>query len=75
MNTKDELIVKRFGETAARIRNEKGLSLRQVAARCELAHSTISAIETGQLNVTLLTMIQLSKGLDVPASKLLEFKY
>jgi transcriptional regulator with XRE-family HTH domain len=68
------VIQKKFGDHLRKIRESKELSLRQVSYNCELDDSNISKIEHGKFNVTLATIIELAKGLDVPAKKLLDFE-
>jgi len=67
-------ILKAFGSNLKKIRNSKGLSLRKLAAECSsLDHSDIAKIERGETNATLLTIIQLAKGLDVPPEELFKW--
>ena len=75
MPIKDELVLKRFAENLSRIRISQELSIRQLATRCGTSHSNIILIERGEKNVTLLTMIRLAEGLQVPLTKLVDFKY
>lgn len=75
MPKKEESILKNFGEHVKHIRSNKNLSLRAVAAKCELQFSKVGRIERGEVNVTLLTMIELAEGLDVPLNKLVNFDY
>lgn len=67
-------IQERFGAVIKRIREEKGLSLRSLAANCELDDSQISKIENGKRNIQLSTIIELAKGLNVEPKELLDFK-
>ncbi len=62
-----------FGENLQKIRNEKGLSLRALAAKCDVDDSKISKIENGKFNITLATIVELAKGLDVKPKDLLDF--
>jgi len=62
-----------FGEKLRRIRAEKELSLRELAARCNLYDSKISKIESGKYNIQLSTIFELAKGLDVEPKDLLDF--
>ncbi|WP_233268911.1 helix-turn-helix domain-containing protein [Mucilaginibacter lacusdianchii] len=62
-----------FGSNLKRIREEKNLSLRTLAANCELDDSQISKIENGKKNIQLSTIFELAKGLNVPPKELLEF--
>lgn len=63
----------RFGQNLKRIRESKGLSLREVASRCDLDNSNISKIENGQFNIQLSKIFELAKGLGVDAKDLLDF--
>jgi transcriptional regulator with XRE-family HTH domain len=66
-----EVLKKKFGATIQALRKSKGLTLRQVAAACQLDNSKIAKIEDGKFNVSLSTIIELSRGLGVDASILL----
>ncbi|TCC99985.1 helix-turn-helix domain-containing protein [Pedobacter psychroterrae] len=70
---KHEALQIQFGEHIQKIRLKKGLSLRSVAANCELDDSNISKIENGKFNVQLSTIVELAKGLGVEKRELLEF--
>jgi transcriptional regulator with XRE-family HTH domain len=56
------------------IREERNLSLRSLAAICDLDDSQISKIENGKTNIQLSTIFELAKGLDVEPKALLDFK-
>jgi transcriptional regulator with XRE-family HTH domain len=66
-----EIIKKKFGATIQQLRKSKQLTLRQVAAACQLDNSKIAKIEDGKFNVSLSTIIELSRGLNVRPSSLL----
>ena len=63
----------KFGENLQKIRNEKKLSLRALAANCAIDDSKISKIENGKYNIKLSTIIELAKGLDIHPRDLLNF--
>lgn len=65
--------LKDFGKNLMLIRKKKQLSLRELAALCNIDHSDIGKIEKGEINITLLTLFELSKGLDIHHKKLLDF--
>jgi len=65
-----EILKKRFGATIQQVREKKRLSLRQVAANCNLDNSKIAKIEDGQFNVSLSTIVELARGLEIHPSKL-----
>jgi transcriptional regulator with XRE-family HTH domain len=62
-----------FGEKLKQTREAKQLSLRELAARCDLYDSKISKIENGKYNIQLSTIFELAKGLGVEAKELLDF--
>jgi transcriptional regulator with XRE-family HTH domain len=65
-----EILKKRFGATVQDLREKKRLSLRQVAANCNLDNSKIAKIEDGRFNVSLSTIVELARGLETHPSKL-----
>jgi transcriptional regulator with XRE-family HTH domain len=70
-NFKD--LQERFGDNLKKIRDAKGLSLRALAANCDLDDSQISKIENGKTNIQLSTIFELAKGLGIEARELLDF--
>lgn len=64
---------RKLGKNIKRIREAKGLSLWDVAYNCSIDASKIAKIEKGQFNITLRTINELSKGLNVSLSKLFDF--
>lgn len=66
--------LKSFGKNLKKIREKKGVSLRELAASCNVDHSNIGKIEKGEFNITLLTILELSKGLEIHPKKLLDFE-
>jgi transcriptional regulator with XRE-family HTH domain len=63
---------KQFGENLKRIRTTKGLSLRALAANCDLDDSNISKIEQGKFDIQLSTLFELAKGLGVEPKELID---
>ena len=68
---KDYLI--RFGRHLKTLRKNKKLSLRKLAAKCNIEHADITRYEKGEINMTLMSLIELSKGLEVPLKELMDF--
>jgi transcriptional regulator with XRE-family HTH domain len=66
----DKETLKEFGSNLQKIRKRKGLSLRALSHECSIDFSDIGKIERGEINVTLLTIVQLAKALDVPREEL-----
>ena len=67
--------LKIMGANIKRLRCEKGFSLRQMAAGCNVDHSDIAKIEKGWVNITILTLLELAKGLDVHPRLIIDFEY
>ena len=65
--------LKKFGENIRRLRDIQNLSLRDVSINCNIDNGQISKIEQGQVNITLLTIVELAKGLNVAPSELMKF--
>jgi DNA-binding Xre family transcriptional regulator len=63
----------KFGENLKRLRQERNLSLRELAAKCDLYDGKISKIENGQYNIQLSTIFELAKGLEVQPKDLMDF--
>ena len=64
-----------FGEHLQKIRESKNLSLLKLSYNCSIDESNISKIEQGKRNVTIATIFELAKGLDVHPKKLLDFMF
>ena len=62
---KDIELLKQLGLHVKKIRQDKGLSHRQVAAACNLEHHRIIEIEQGKVNITYTTLVELAQGLGV----------
>ncbi|UGS22347.1 MAG: helix-turn-helix transcriptional regulator [Flavobacterium sp.] len=73
MIDKDEFLIL-FGKIIEKHRIEQNLSYRQLAQRCDIDHSNISKIEKGEINITLNTILELSKGLKLQPNQLFDFK-
>jgi transcriptional regulator with XRE-family HTH domain len=54
-----------------RLRHERGYSLSELARRASLAKQTLSSIEAGQANPTVLTLSEVAAALEVPIAHLL----
>jgi transcriptional regulator with XRE-family HTH domain len=74
INKKNKLLLTRFGKHIKSLREQKGLSLRELSYACNIDNSKISKIEKGQINITVLTVLELAAGLEIPPAELLQFK-
>ena len=71
MNNKEKILF-RFAAHLTRLRKEKGISIRQLAASSGLEYSQIQRIEKGKVNFAFTTLVALAQGLDIDLHILLE---
>ena len=63
-----------FGNNLKKIRESKNLSFRKLAQRCDIDYSNLNKIEKGKINISLSTILELSKGLEVEPKELFDFE-
>ncbi len=63
----------KFGLHLKTLRKNKKLSLRKLAAKCNIEHADITRYEKGEINMTLMSLVELSKGLEIPLKELMDF--
>jgi len=71
----DKKYLKILGANIKRLREAKGLSLRQLSYACNIDNSKISKIEKGQINITFTTLLQLANALEMHPSELLKTNF
>jgi transcriptional regulator with XRE-family HTH domain len=64
-----------LGANIKRLREAKGLSLRQLSYACNIDNSKIAKIEKGQINITFTTLLQLADALEMRPSELLNTNF
>jgi DNA-binding Xre family transcriptional regulator len=69
----DRGILVQFGERLQFLRKSKNLTLRKMALLCNVEFADIQRYETGKQNITLLSLAELSKALEVEPMELLNF--
>ena len=69
---KDFLLL--VGKRIELIREEKGFSYERVSQGCKIDASDISKITKGRVNITLSSIMELSKGLEIHPKELFNFK-
>jgi transcriptional regulator with XRE-family HTH domain len=62
---------KKLGEAIRSARREQGFSQEAFAAHVGLDRSYFGAVERGEFNITLATLLKVAAGLGMPASTLL----
>ena len=68
----EQRCIERFGANCRRIRDAKGISLRQLMMESGMNLQHYSKIERGKLNPTLWSIIRISRGLAAPVEELFE---
>ena len=74
----EELDLKRqqiFGKHVKKLREEKGLSQDDIAARCRVTKGSLSVIENGNRNFSFTTLLALAKALEVEPKTLLDIDF
>jgi transcriptional regulator with XRE-family HTH domain len=71
MNNTDTEILQQFGANLKKIRLAKGYSLRDVEAASNIDNGTISKMEAGKINITILTIVRLAQALEVDLNDLI----
>lgn len=75
MKEKDKKRLKKFSVQLKKLRKKKGLSIRELSARCDVDYGKISKLENNKANLTLTTLIELAEGLEIHPKVLLEIDF
>ena len=70
----ESLLLKELGTRIRVIRLSKDMTQNQLAINCNFEKSSMSKIESGQVNLSYITLHRISKGLDVHMRELLPAK-
>lgn len=57
-----------IGQNIKKIRSQKNITQFKLAALCDFEKASMSRIEAGKTNTTVLTLFKISKALEVPMS-------
>ncbi len=66
--------IKKFGTHLRKLREENNLSQQQLADMSDLAKTTIQRIENSKFSVKFDVLISISKALEIPITKLVDFQ-
>lgn len=69
----DPAVLRRFGRGLSTIRTRFGLSQLELARRVGTHRNYIGALERGETNPTLATLVKLATGLGIPLADLMTF--
>lgn len=64
--------LKNLGLNIKSERIRKGLSQEELAELCDISRNSISLIETGKINPTILKVLDITKALSIDINKILE---
>ncbi len=64
-----------FGQHIKKLREKKGLSQDDIAARCRVTKGSLSVIENGNRNFSFTTLLALAKALEVEPKSLLDIDF
>lgn len=67
--------LKRFGNHLGELKKASKLSYRKIAERCDIEHADIKRYVDGKINPTLLSLLELAKGLGVDPKDLLDYNW
>ena len=63
----------RFGSHLQALRKSKNLSLRKLAAKCNIEHREIVRYEKGETNMSFNSLMELAQALEIPIKELMDF--
>jgi transcriptional regulator with XRE-family HTH domain len=69
---KEELI--KFGKHLAGLRKKKNLSYRKLAQKCDIEYPQIKRYEMGEVNMSFVALLELSKGLGISLKELIDYQ-
>lgn len=63
----------RFGKHLEMLRKRSNLSFRKLAQRCNIDYSNLKKYEKGEINISMLSLVDLAGALDVTVKELMDF--
>jgi len=73
MQSEHQEILIRFGKRLEELRKKQNLSLRKLALHCNIDHADVKKYENGEINISLISITELAKGLNIPLNELMDF--
>lgn len=73
MNFRDEKILIAFGNNLSKIRKQNNFTQEKLAYTSNISLSQIARIETGKINTTLCTIMEIAKTLKIKPTELMDF--
>ena len=76
INKREEERLKPFRKKLRELREEQGLSQRELSSKCDVKHTKISQLEiNGKSNLNLTTLFELARGLNVHPKELIDYEF
>lgn len=72
-NIRDETAIKKFGEHLRQVRLAKNLSQQELELKAGISKNQIGNIERGEVNITLVSILAISKALEISPKELFDF--
>jgi transcriptional regulator with XRE-family HTH domain len=72
---KNEAFLKALGKRIDEIRKEKGISFQDLAYKSEIEKSNLVKLASQGSNITTISLLKISKALNVPLSQIFDFEY
>jgi transcriptional regulator with XRE-family HTH domain len=69
---KEKELYSQVGKRITSFRKQRGLTVQDLADKCDMEKSNLIPIEKGRINTTLSTLLKISKALDVPIKEFFE---
>ena len=76
MKPRDKKRLAKFRQNLIRLREQKGISQRQLSYLCDVDHAKISKLESSDdCNLNITTLFELAKGLGVHPKELIDYEF
>ena len=72
-NIRDEAAIKKFGDHLRLIRIAKNLSQQELELKAGISKNQVGNIERGEVNITLVSILAISKALDISPKELFNY--
>lgn len=71
---RNQALLTALGKQVKRLRTDRGLTLQDLAAKCEVDYRQVIRIEKGESNSSISMVFRLANGLEVTICELMDFE-
>lgn len=71
----NQKFIEALGKNIDKLRKEKGMSFLELAMESDLEKANLVKLTSHGTNITVTTLLKISKGLGVTVSEIMDFKY